>query len=90
MSKKELSALRESFLAKGHPDGAAIWQGYMDRWAVVAKQVEADKPLVQAFLAAFGTEPQALRALNLVAEKSGVPMSYRDASVTHEAPVGLQ
>jgi hypothetical protein len=90
MSKKDLGALRESFLAKGYPDGEAIWQGYMDRWAVVKAQAEADAPLVQEFLAACGTEPQAIRALNLVAQKSGSSMIYRDASVTHEAPAVLQ
>lgn len=89
MFKERISELRQAYLAR-RPDGEAIWQGYRDRWAAVAEQIKADKPLVQTFLAAHGTAPQALRALNLIAERSGFPMVYRDASVTHEAPAGLQ
>lgn len=88
MTKDKLSKLREAYLAstraKGRTDGEEIWQGYMDRWAAVEEQAAADQPLVRAFLAAYGGEPQSIRALNTIAVRWGGD-GARDASAQAQA-----
>lgn len=76
---------REGRLEEGRETIARLTANF----ELVRQQAAADQPLVQAFLAAHGTEPQAIRATNTIAKRWG-GWSARDASVTHEAPARVQ
>ncbi|MCD8520454.1 MAG: hypothetical protein LRY57_04105 [Alphaproteobacteria bacterium] len=95
MSEEKRNALINQYLTRAEQEGrleeaqekvAKLTESF----AVVSAQAEADKPLVHAFLMAYGAEPQAIRAVNVIAEREG-GFTCQDASrVTHAAPGGVQ
>lgn len=94
MSEKNKQALIEAFLNRARQEGRleeaqATIARLTANFNAVREQAAADQPLVDAFLRAYGTEPQSIRAVNVIAGRWG-GFGAHDATITHEAPEAVQ
>ncbi|HRQ60527.1 MAG TPA: hypothetical protein PLO23_03285 [Alphaproteobacteria bacterium] len=88
-AEEKINQLKQSFLAsceaKGRTDGAAVWQGYMDRWA----ETQAWEPRAEFQLDWQALYPgsQYCRAFNLSKAVEGSPERIVDYGVAMPAAV---
>lgn len=86
MDQEKLSRMKESYLAsaraKGRSDGAAVWQGYMDRWALT-QAYEPGAEFQVDYMARYPGS-QYLRVFNIAQELVGSPDRLVDYSALPE------